>query len=86
MARSVTTHADRYVSTWIIESPKSDGQGELDQTEERERDAGINVIGNLNIPGRFDCVSRVYGTDGIAPTVTTKGGESSPKIEVSDDD
>lgn len=78
ISKSITTRADRYISTFIVETPKSEGQGELDQRERAE----IKIAGDLNIPGWFDCITRVYDPEGIAPALNTKAGDSAPKIEV----
>ena len=65
-------------------TPKSEGQGELDQTM-RERDDCIHIVGDLN-HGEYEIVNRVYGVDGIAPTLQTfQGGNHVPKIEVGTD-
>ena len=42
--------------------------------------AELNQLGTLDIKG-MDCIKRVYGIDGISPTLTTmQGGNTQPKI------
>ena len=42
--------------------------------------AELNQLGTLDIKG-MDCIKRVYGADGISPTLTTmQGGNTQPKI------
>lgn len=51
-------------------------------TGDRPGDSYIKVIGKLDIKGT-DQIKRVYGTDGIAATLTTmQGGNQEPKIQV----
>ena len=46
----------------------------------RRTDTFIRVAGKLDIKGT-DCIKRVYDTDGLAPTLTTMGGDNQePKI------
>lgn len=72
LSRAVTTHADRYVSTFIIEKPKSESQG----------DPGIKIAGNMTNTN-YDKTNRVYDVDGISPTIETPtGGGRMPKIEI----
>lgn len=41
----------------------------------------LNMLGMLDIKGN-DCIRRVYGDDGLCPTITTmEGGNRQPKIE-----
>lgn len=41
----------------------------------------LNMLGMLDIKGN-DCIRRVYGDDGLSPTITTmEGGNRQPKIE-----
>lgn len=43
----------------------------------------IIITGNIEDPSKYECVNRIYGTEGIAPAMTTcQGGEQVPKIEV----
>lgn len=43
----------------------------------------IIIAGNIEDPSKYESVNRIYGTDGIAPSVTTcQGGGQVPKIEV----
>lgn len=43
----------------------------------------IIITGNIEDPSKYESVNRIYGTDGIAPSVTTcQGGGQVPKIEV----
>ena len=43
----------------------------------------IIITGNIDDPSKYESVNRIYGTDGIAPSVTTcQGGGQVPKIEV----
>ena len=45
----------------------------------------IVVTGSINDPTRYESANRVYGIDGISPTVVTgSGGGLMPKIDVSD--
>lgn len=48
--------------------------------EDESNDAQINILGLLDIKGK-DQVRRVYGVDGISPTLNTmQGGNKQPKI------
>lgn len=43
----------------------------------------IIITGNIEDPSKYESVNRIYGTDGIAPSVTTcQDGGQVPKIEV----
>ena len=43
----------------------------------------IIITGNIEDPSKYECVNRIYGTEGIAPAVTTcQGGGQVPKIEL----
>ena len=43
----------------------------------------IIITGNIEDPSKYECVNRICGTEGIAPTVTTcQGGGQVPKIEL----
>lgn len=45
----------------------------------------IIITGNIDDPSKYEIVNRVYGTDGISPTMTTcQGGGQVPKIEIQD--
>lgn len=45
----------------------------------------IIITGNIEDPSKYECVNRIYGTEGIAPAVTTcQGGGQVPKIEIQD--
>lgn len=72
VSRAVTTAADRYVATFIIEQPKSEGQGE----------PGLIQTGQLT-DYNYEKMGRVYSVDGLSPTIETPtGGGKMPKIEV----
>lgn len=71
IAKTVTTNPDRYVSTWILETDSTDSGAE------------IIVSGRLNRPNYHDYNNRVYGVDGIAPTLPAhSGGDTVPKIDL----
>lgn len=45
----------------------------------------IIITGNIEDPSKYESVNRIYGTEGIAPAVTTcQGGGQVPKIEIQD--
>ena len=46
---------------------------------ERTNNQGCQMVGMLDIKGQDQC-RRVYSTDGIAPTITTSGGQREVKI------
>ena len=41
----------------------------------------IKVLGRLNIKG-LDIIKRVYSAEGLAPTLSTMGGQRQPKVIV----
>lgn len=66
-----------------IDTPKSDGQGKPGQTDPSIEEPRIRLAGDLHKDGYLDIMNRVYGADGIAPTINTcSGGGRVPKIEV----
>ncbi len=73
IAHGLTTKENRMISNFIVERDK----------DESPDDASIEVKGNLNLEGRFESACRVYGQEGISPTLSTGGGGGIiPKIEV----
>ena len=57
-----------------------------DPGEEVGNDVPIEVKGSLNLEGRYESACRVYGQDGVSPTLPTGGGGGIiPKIEISGD-
>ena len=47
----------------------------------RERESNLDLVGNLNLPGRHESAGRVYNPKNIAPTINTVGGGGlEPKI------
>lgn len=82
VANSVTTHADRYVATFVIEPPKPECSGEPDNDN---GDARIIQAGTVNM-GNNDKMNRVYDSEGISPTILTPGGGIMPKIVEGADD
>lgn len=75
IAHALTNKEARQVANFIVEREK--------EGEDSPDDVPIEVKGNLNLEGRFESACRVYGQEGVAPTLPTGGGGGIiPKIEV----
>lgn len=69
VAGAISTNADRYTQNWV--------------EEKNEVADSISVVGDLNWEGRHESASRVYGEDGVSPTLPCgTGGGVIPKIDV----
>ncbi len=70
VAGCITTHADRYYTNWIDETPKQECQGE----------PGIVMAGHLTDTA-FEQAQRVYDTEGLAPAMKARDFKEPTKIE-----
>lgn len=65
----------------IAASLRASGTMKADSTFIAEQ--GIKVVADLNLPGRHESAGRIYGIDGVAPSLTKcEGGGLQHKIEV----
>ena len=78
IAKTITTHnGSRMDDNYVIDVDSEDAFFKFDSTNEK-----INMIGMLDIKGN-EQVRRVYGTDGLSPTLNTmQGGNRQPKVLV----
>ena len=78
IAKTITTHnGSRMDDNYVIDVDSEDTFFKFDSTNEK-----INMIGMLDIKGN-EQVRRVYGTDGLSPTLNTmQGGNRQPKVLV----
>ena len=78
IAKTITTHnGSRMDDNYVIDVDSEDAFSKFDSTNEK-----INMIGMLDIKGN-EQVRRVYGTDGLSPTLNTmQGGNRQPKVLV----
>lgn len=78
IAKTVTTRAGgRMDDNFVIDIESDTDTFKFDSTNEK-----INMLGLLNIKGN-EQVRRVYGTDGISPTLNImQGGNRQPKVAV----
>ena len=78
IAKTITTHnGSRMDVNYVIDVDSEDAFFKFDSTNEK-----INMIGMLDIKGN-EQVRRVYGTDGLSPTLNTmQGGNRQPKVLV----
>lgn len=81
------------VASTVVTSPSSSStstvvvSGEVTWEHRRDEADGhrIMVAGKLDLPGWHESTCRVYGTEGVAPTVPTgAGGGHIPRLDVSD--
>ena len=78
IAKTITTHnGSRMDDNYVIDVDSEDAFFKFDSTNEK-----INMIGMLDIKGN-EQVRRVYGTDGLSPTlITMQGRNRQPKVLV----
>ena len=78
IAKTITTHnGSRMDDNYVIDVDSENAFFKFDSTNEK-----INMIGMLDIKGN-EQVRRVYGTDGLSPTLNTiQGGNRQPKVLV----
>ena len=78
IAKTITTHnGSRMDDNYVIDIDSEDTFFKFDSTNEK-----INMIGMLDIKGN-EQVRRVYGTDGLSPTLNTmQGCNRQPKVLV----